>query len=155
MSEAIKLNDADKAVDFTQVIQGHVSQSVKQVFHVERERTIHNRKLQLEAREIIVKDQFGNLYTCFVAKLIDGEVYAVTRWVAHPHSGLVAELRKLGARRFDDALLAWLQDEAFLAFGRATIALMKSRHAVAKHSNFVVPSGGDLDEVLTVNPSKS
>jgi hypothetical protein len=59
------LTDADKAVDFTQVIQGHVGQSVKQVFTLERVRTLKNPKLQLIAQEHIVKDQFGNLYVVF------------------------------------------------------------------------------------------
>jgi len=153
MSEAIKLNDADKAVDFTEVIQGHVSQSVKQQFTLERTKVVLNRTLNLEAREHIVKDQFGNLYTVFTAKLIDGEVYAVTRWVAHPHSGLVKEFRKLGARRFDDNLLAWLQEEAFVAFGRATLAILKARQAGKMPMISALPSGLELPDTVKLSPS--
>lgn len=153
MSQAIRLNDADKDIDFTEVIQGHVSQSVKQVFNIERTRVIFNRKLNLEARENIVKDQFGNLYTVFIAKLIDGEMYAVTRWVAHPHSGLVKEMRQLGSRRFDDNLLAWLQDEAFVSFGRATLAILKGRQAAKMPMISANPSGLELPDTVKLNPS--
>jgi hypothetical protein len=124
-----KLTDADKAVDFTEAIQGHVSQTTKQVFTEERSRNLHNRWLQLECREHIVKDQFGNLYVVFAAKLLDGELYAVTSWIAHPHRGLVKQYRKLGFRRFDDDLLAYLQNEAWVALGRATVAILQARQA--------------------------
>lgn len=126
--------DADLHVDFTEVIQGHVGQSIKQVFTSERERTLVNRELNLMAREYIVKDQFGNLYVVFTSVLGDGEVYAVTDWVgAEKWTGvakatvLVRDYKRF--RAFNDDLLAYLQHKAFLEFGRANLAILKSRHA--------------------------
>ena len=146
-----KLNDADRAVNYTEAIQGHVGPSVPQVFTEKRTRVLFNRRLNLECREHIVKDQFSNLYVVFTAKLLDGEMYAVTRWVAHPVNGLVKELRALGARRFDDALLGWLQDEAFLAFGRMTVAILKGRQAAALPMISALPSGHELPDTVTIN----
>lgn len=134
MGGASGITDADKAVDFTQVIQGHVGQSVKQMFSVERTRARSHKALYIDALEHIVKDQFGNLYVVFAAKLMDGEVYTVTAWVgAEKWTGtvrkivLVREWKKF--KTFDDDLLAALQNMAFVSFGRANTAILKARHA--------------------------
>lgn len=131
---AMEMSDADKAVDFTQIIQGHVGQRVKQVFTCERTRTRRHRKLQIEAIEHIVKDQFGNLYVVFTAKLMDGEVYAVVAWVGAEkwtETGkklvLVKEWKKFPS--FNDDLLAALQNLAFVSLGKANIAILKGRSA--------------------------
>lgn len=136
----IRLTDADKAVDFTQAIQGHVSQHTKQLFTVERSRDLLEHKLAIQARENIVKDQFGNIYVVFVARLMDGDVWSVTQWVgAEKWNGLqkrivlVREWKKF--KRFDDALLSYLQQQAFVAFGKANVAYLKGRHAA--HLNTV------------------
>ena len=141
---ASKLTDADKAVDFTQVIQGHVGQSVKQVFTIERTRGRNHPKLSIDALEHIVKDQFGNLYVVFVARLMDNEVYTVTAWVGKniwTATGkklvLVKEWKKFPS--FNDDLLACLQNMAFVSFGRTNIAILKARRA----ANLVSVSGPD------------
>jgi hypothetical protein len=128
------LTDADKGIDFTQCIQGHVSQSIKQVFTTERSRSLRNDSLQINAEEHIVKDQFGNLYVVFTANLIDDEVYACTAWVgAEKWTGtektlvLVKEFKKF--KTFNDSLLAMLQGIAFLQFGKETITILKGRNA--------------------------
>jgi hypothetical protein len=128
------LNDADKAVDFTRVIQGHVGNSVRQVFTIERTRLRVHAKLQIEALEHIVKDQFGNLYVVFTAKLMDGEVYASTAWIgAEKWTGkgkeivLVKDWKRFGS--FNDDLLAAIQNLAFHALGTANLAIIKGRHA--------------------------
>lgn len=130
----IKLTDADKAVDFTQVIQGHVGNSVKQVFQIERTRARICKQLKLEALEHIVKDQFGNLYVVFLARLFDGEVYAATAWVgSYKWTGtekklvLVKEWKKFPS--FNDDLLALIQNMAFISFGNSNVAILKARHA--------------------------
>lgn len=128
------MTDADRAVDFTKVIQGHCGQSVKQVFTVERSRMRVHRELKIEAMEHIVKDQFGNLYVVFTSGLMDGEVYGCCAWVGtekwtgtEKRLVLVKEWKKF--RAFNDALLAAIQDWAFLAFGNANMAILKSKHA--------------------------
>lgn len=131
----IKLTDADKGVDFTQAIQGHVGQSTKQVFTVERTRARICKPLKLEALEHIVKDQFGNLYVVFVARLFDGELYSCTAWVGsykwvagtEKRLFLVKQWKKF--KTFGDELLACLQDMAFFTFGKTNIGILKSRHA--------------------------
>lgn len=138
------LSDADRAFDFTEAIQGHVGQSTRQIFTEERSRVLVNRRLNLECREHIVKDQFGNLYVVFVAKLIDNELYSVTHWVAHPHTGLVRKLRHLGFHRFDDACLQHLQDDAWVAFGRATVAILRSKQAANLPFCPIIPSGLEI-----------
>lgn len=133
--DLIKLSDADKAVDFTQVIQGHVGPSTKQVFRIERTRARIYKPLQLEAVEHIIKDQFGNLYVTFLARLFDGELYACTAWVGtekwvagtQKKLFLVKEWKRFKA--FNDDLLACLQDMAMFSFGKANIAILKARHA--------------------------
>jgi hypothetical protein len=136
MRPAVKtaLTDADKAVDFTSVIQGHVSQNIRQVFTVERTRLRVHRALSIEAMEHIVKDQFGNLYVVFTAKLMDGEVYACTAWIgAEKWTGmekrivLVKEWKRFPG--FNDDLLAAIQNLAFCSFGNANIAILKGRRA--------------------------
>jgi hypothetical protein len=129
-----RLTDADKAVDFTQAIQGHVSQHTKQVFNLERARDLVNHELAIQARENIVKDQFGNLYVVFVARLMDGDVWSVTNWVgADKWDGLskrivlVREWKKF--KTFSDDLLTYLQQQAFVAFGKANVAYLKGQHA--------------------------
>ena len=140
MGDVIKLRDSDNATDFTQVLQGHVSQSVQQEFTEERTRVIMNKRLKLEAREHIVKDQFTNLYVVFTARLIDGEVYAVTTWVGSKNKGLNKRFLALTSK-FDDTLLAYLQDGAFVAFGKATLAILKSRQAAKLPMVSALPSG--------------
>lgn len=136
MRPAVKaaLTDADKAVDFTQVIQGHVGQNVRQQFTVERSRVREHRRAQISAVEHIVKDQFGNLYVVFVAKLFDGELYTNVAWVgAEKWTGtgkqlvLVKEWKKF--RTFSDDLLAAIQGLAFLSFANTNLAILKARHA--------------------------
>lgn len=136
MRPAVKaaLTDADKAVDFTSVIQGHVSQNITQRFTVERTRLRVHQKLSIEALEHIVKDQFGNLYVVFTAKLMDGEVYACTAWIgAEKWTGmgkqlvLVKEWKRFPG--FNDDLLACVQNIAFCSFGNANIAILKGRRA--------------------------
>lgn len=137
-------------VDFTKVMQGHVSQTVTQQFAIQRHRVIENRKLRLECREFVVKDQFRNLYVVFTAKLIDGEVYSVTTWVGSEVKGLVARFRaKYG--HFNDGLLTYLQDEAFVAFGRATVEILKSRQAA---SFAFAPTGSEIEshQLVTSKP---
>ncbi len=128
------LNDADKSVDFTQVIQGHVSQNIRQQFTVERTRLRVHRRAQIEAMEHIVKDQFGNLYVVFTAKLMDGEIYACTAWVgAEKWTGaqksivLVREWKRF--RGFNDDLLSAIQNLAFHSLASANLAIIKARHA--------------------------
>jgi hypothetical protein len=136
MRAAVKaaLTDADKSVDFTNVIQGHVGNSVRQQFTIERTRVRLHRKLQIEAHEHIVKDQFGNLYVVFTSRLMDGEVYASTAWVgAEKWTGaekkvvLVKEWKRFKA--FNDDLLAAIQNLAFHALGSANLAIIKARRA--------------------------
>lgn len=129
-----KLTDADKAVDFTQVIQGHCGQRVKQIFTCERTRLRRHPQLQIEAQEHIVRDQFDNLYVVFTANLFDGDIYAVTAWVGTERwcNGdkrlfLVKEWKKFPA--FNDAMLTALQELAFISLGKANLAILKSRHA--------------------------
>ncbi len=129
-----KLTDADKAVDFTKPIAGHVSQSIKQVFTLERVRELSHAKLQIDARENITKDQFGNIYVVIMAKLMDGEVYTVTAWVgAEKWTGtekkivLVKEYKKF--KRFSDEMMTYIQDQSFIAFGKSNLAILKARHA--------------------------
>lgn len=130
------LSDADKGVDFTKVIQGHVGQGIKQVFTIERTRNRRHPKLQIEALEHIVKDQFGNLYVVFLSKLMDGDLYACTAWVgAEKWTGttkgivLVKEWKKF--RTFSDDLLACIQNLAFVSFGNANLAILKARQAAS------------------------
>lgn len=130
----IKLTDADRAVDFTRVIQGHVSQNIRQRFTVQRTRLRIHRKLQIEAMEHIVKDQFGNLYVVFTARLMDGEVYACTAWVGtekwtgtEKRLVLVKEWKKFPS--FNDDLLAAIQNLAFHALGSANLGILKARCA--------------------------
>lgn len=136
MRPAVKcaLNDADKAVDFTTVIQGHVSQSIRQVFTTERTRLRRHDRAQIEALEHIVKDQFGNLYVVFVAKLMDGEMYVCTAWVGAEkwtangkNLVLVKEWKKF--KTFSDDLLAAMQNLAFYSFASANLAILKARHS--------------------------
>lgn len=154
---AAKLTDADKGVDFTEVIQGHVGQTTKQRFTCERSRVIENRALRLEANENIVKDQFGNLYVVFTARLIDGEVYAVTAWVgAEKWTGQAKQLVLVGEYKrfhtFSDSLLGFLQDRAFIAFGRATLAILKARKTAKLPMISANQSGFELP-FPTLNPS--
>lgn len=145
MSNAIvhKLTDADRGVDFSEAIQGHVSASVTQRFTCERSRIVDCRRLQLEAAEHIVKDQFGNVYVVFTSKLMDGDVYAVTDWVGTQKPGfplrLVKEFKSFGG--FSDNMLGYLQDKAFVAFGRATEAILKGRQAAKLPMISSLPSG--------------
>lgn len=136
MRPAVKadLTDADKAVDFTRVLQGHVGSSIKQTFTVERTRLRKHARLELDAMEHIVKDQFGNLYVVFTAKLMDGEVYACTAWVgAEKWTDRGKEIRLVREwkqfRTFNDDLLAAIQNLAFHALGTANLAIIKARHA--------------------------
>lgn len=144
----IKLNDADNAVDFTSILQGHVSQTIKQVFTLKRREIRVHRKLALEAVESIVEDQFGNCYVVFHAKLLDGEVWACADWVgtwrwtnATKQMMLVKEWKRF--RRFNDDLLGYFQDKAFVALGRVTAGILKARNAGHQTIGFL-PSGLDL-----------
>lgn len=128
MGDLIQLpGDADQQVDFTSMLQGHVSQSIKQVFKVERARTIQNTKLRIACREYVLKDQFGNIYVSFTARLLDGELWGHGVWVAHPKTGLNKAFKQFGS--FNDLLMRCLQDEAFVVFGRANVQIMRSRQA--------------------------
>jgi hypothetical protein len=136
MRQAVKaaLSDADKSVDFTSVIQGHVSQQVRQVFTIERTRLRVHKRAQIEAHEHIVKDQFGNLYVVFTSRLMDGEVYACTAWVGAEKwtdTGrtikLVREWKRF--KTFNDDLLGAIQGLAFHALASANLAILKARHS--------------------------
>lgn len=138
--KVIRLTDADKQVDFTKVIQGHVSQNIKQVFQIERTRRMVDKNLLIEAAENIVKDQFGNLYVVFIAKLMDGELYACTAWVgAEKWTGtqktivLVKEWKKF--KRFSDELLTHFQSMAMFSFAKTNLAILKGAQAAKKLIN--------------------
>jgi len=75
MGQIIKLTDADKAVDFTKVIQGHVSQSIKQVFTIER-----TRMRSINCRNVVVieaAEHSGSLITAHRAAEQGRDVFVV------------------------------------------------------------------------------
>lgn len=108
-------------------LQGHVSQSIKQVFTCERKRTRVQKKLKLEMREYLIKDQFTNLYCVFVADLIDAERHCVPCFIGSETRGLNKKYKAF--QSFSDDMLHHMQDEAWVIFGRATAAIMKARNA--------------------------
>lgn len=148
------MTDADKQVDFTVAIQGHVGASIKQRFTCERTRTLTNERLRMDIAEHIVKDQFGNLYVVFSTQLIDGELYTVTDWVGKQPPGfpltLVKEFKRFPG--FNDDLLAYLQEKAFVSFGREALAILKARQAAKLTMISANPSGLELPGVLGPNP---
>lgn len=108
-------------------LQGHVSQSIKQVFRMERKRELSNKKLKLECREYLVKDQFTNLYCVFVSDLIDAERHCVPCFVGSETRGLNKKYKVF--KTFSDDMLTHMQNEAWVIFGRATVSIMKARNA--------------------------
>lgn len=105
-------------------IEGHVGKTVPQVFQVRRTRTIEDRRLKLKAVEYLLEDQFKNLYLVYRSILSDGEVYDVADWVK---PSLIASYGG-----FNDALITHFMEKAFVALGRATLGLMREKHAGAQ-----------------------
>lgn len=145
MGQLIKLSDADKGVDFTKVINGHVSHNLKnQKFTIERTTARAHKALKLEMLEHIVKDQFGNLYVTFLARLMDNELYSCTAWVgAEKWTGagkkivLVKEWKKF--KTFGDELLACFQNMAAYTFAKHNLTFMKGAVAGRTVANVRTP----------------
>lgn len=143
--ELIKLTDADKGVDFTKVINGHVSHNLKnQRFTIKRTRACGHKKLKLEMLEHIVQDQFGNLYVVFISKLMDQEVYSCTAWVGSEKwdgtqktTVLVKEWKKF--KTFNDELLACFQNMAAYTFAKHNLQFMKGALAAKTVANVITP----------------
>lgn len=136
MEDILRLTDGDKAVDPTTAIQGHVSQSIEQKFTIERTRLRVHKRAKIEAEELILKDQFGNLYVTFRARLMDGEVHVANAWVGsekwdgtQKRIVLVREWKRF--KTFNDDLLGAIQDLAFHSFASANLAYLKGRHAAS------------------------
>jgi hypothetical protein len=113
--------------------------------NIERTRKLEYRPLGLfDIQESILKDEFGNVYLNFIAGLIDGEDHTVNFRVSRPSTGLNQAYRKLGFTKFDDALIDFLRREAFLAFGKATEAILKARKAANLPILVSTPSGHQI-----------
>lgn len=122
-------NDAAKSIAAgPDAIDGHVSQKTKQLFKVERTREIKHPKLNIEAVEWILEDQFGNKYFLFRSMLFDGELYDVAQWFwcgGIDRLGLVGDFRQF--KTVNDALIDFARDSAFIAFARTNLLILRAR----------------------------
>jgi len=117
-------SDEAKQIDPGQSIQGHVSSTVKQEFEWSVCRPVCHPKLRIAAYEYIGKDQFGNEYVAYRAKLFDGADYDV-----HP-LGERGWVRPSLIRRFggwNAGLVDFLRETAFRKFAEINLAILKAR----------------------------
>lgn len=132
-------------------LQGEVSHDRRQDFRVERKRVRKEPKLKLEMREYIVKDQFTNLYVVFVANLIDGERHCVPTRVGSEAKGLRQKYAHF--HKFSDNMLTYLQQEAFVLFGRQTVEIMRARQ-VANVVTMIETTNDSAVEIKFVDTRK-
>ena len=140
-----ELNSNDPDAEVLGVIdslQGHVSQTIKQNFKIERRRELKHKKLNLDCREYLMRDQFTNLYCVFVADLIDGERHCVPSFIGSDTRGINKKYRQFPL--FNDDMLSFLQQEAWVLFGRQTVAVMKARHAANVATLITTPGSPGL-----------
>jgi hypothetical protein len=146
---AAQINRTDTDAEWIGVMNalaGHAGKSVTQHFRIERRRELENKRLKLECREYLVTDQFTNLYVVFVADLIDEERHCVPTFVGSKTRGLKKKYAMF--KTFSDEMLAHLQDEAWVIFGRQTVAIMRARQAA--NVPVIVSSSNVPTENLTV-----
>jgi hypothetical protein len=111
--------------------QGHVSQSIVQKFELLRQRRVTCPRLRMEAEEFLYHDQFGNAYMTYRTMLPDGEIYDVTAWIGKmgPGGKIIPVREYKGFKTFNDDMMNYLLDHAFVLFGRAVLEIMKARQA--------------------------
>jgi hypothetical protein len=127
-AQAVNGNSVDAEwLGVVECLTGFTGLSCKQEFTCNRRRELHQPKLRIDAREYIVTDSFTNQFVVFAADLIDGERHLVPTRIGSEVRGLRAKWSVYG--KFDDDMLAHLQDEAMVIFGRQTVAIMQARQA--------------------------
>jgi hypothetical protein len=118
-------------IDPSVAVDGHVGPSVKQKFTVLRTRKVVEKRLSLEAAEFLLRDQFGNAYLSYQAVLMDNGTYAVTDWIgkvaADGSIKPVREFKRFGS--FSDDMIDFCRRQAFVAFGRTVLDILKSKQA--------------------------
>ena len=150
---AVESSTAPSSIGMTygqlaEVVQNCSKLSTPLQIQVKRDRVLRNASLKLEARELIIHDQFQNLYVVFVAQLVDSETYAVPVWVGSMARGLCKEFTSR-FKWFDDDMLAYLQRNAFIELGRLTAAILKGQAAAGVT---LAPTGGEIDKSIITGP---
>jgi hypothetical protein len=111
--------------------QGHVSQQIEQVFTRLRHGKVKCKRLQLEADEFLLRDQFGNCYITYRAMLLDGEMYDVAEYFGKQLSHdktirTVREWKEIGPVLIDEVMDS-LRESAFVKYGRTVLSILRAR----------------------------
>lgn len=144
-----KLNDADRGVDYSVVLKGHVvprdshGNEIEVTYLQGARDYFESDILKFEVTESHVQDMMGNTYVVFTTRLEDGEIYASAVWLGFEKWSDKGQRELILTRQwkkfkvFDKDLRDYLRNLAEIDFGRANLELMKVKYTLQEAGRIV------------------